>query len=291
MPADSVLATVSDALAAVVEAAAPSVVRVEARRRGNASGIAWSAEGLVLASDHTVQRDDNLRVGLPSGDVVEAELLGRDPTTDLALLRTEATLTPPDWAEADVLAVGHLALSVGRHDAAAQTALGIVTRRGGAWRTGTGGEVDAFIETDIGVYPGFSGSALVDARGRFVGLNTSHFGRRASLTLPLATLRSVAAELGAHGRVRRGYLGVVSQPVHLEGAIGLVVLEVSAKSPAEAAGLLIGDVLLGVGETRFKGAHDLVAVLARAGGETLVFQVRRGGTDIQVQVKLAERTA
>jgi S1-C subfamily serine protease len=289
VPADSALAAVSDALAAVVEAAAPSVLRVEARKRGNASGVAWRADGLVAASDHTVQRDEDLRVGLPSGDVVPAVLVGRDPTTDLALLRAEADLTPPEWAEPDALAVGALALSVGRHDGPAQTALGVVTRRAGRWRTGSGGEVDAFVETDVRVYPGFSGSALVDARGRFVGLNTSHFGRRASLALPAPTLRRVLGELEAHGRVRRGYLGVVTQPVTLGGAVGLVVLEVAEGSPAAEAGLLVGDVLTGVGDAPFRGPHDLVAALAGAGGQTRAFAVRRGGEDGTVEVDLAER--
>ncbi|MEM7788570.1 MAG: S1C family serine protease [Bacteroidota bacterium] len=292
MHADSALVAVSDALAATVEAVAPSVVRVEARRRGNASGVAWSADGLVIASDHTVQRDDDLRVGLPSGEVVPAELVGRDPSTDLALLRTEADLTPPTWAEVETVAVGHLALSVGRHDAHAQTALGVVAQRDGAWRTGTGGRVGAFVQTDIVVYPGFSGSAIVDARARVIGLGTSHIGRRAALALPAATLQRVADMLAEHGRVPRGYLGVTTQPVRLRGdgpGAGLLVLDVSEASPAEAAGVIVGDVIVGVGGETVHGTHDLMAVLVEAAGETRTLEIVRGGARQTVDVEVGAR--
>ena len=294
MPADSALAAVSDALAAVVADVGPSVVRVEARKRGNASGVAWSADGLVIASDHTVQRDDDLRVGLPSGDVVSAELVGRDPTTDLALLRTDAGLTPPTWAEPDTVSVGHLVLSVGRHNREAQTALGVVVRRGGAWRTGTGGRVDAFVQTDISVYPGFSGSAVVDARGRVVGVGTSHYGRRAALALPAHTLRRVAEALAHHGRIPRGFLGVTTQPVHARvpegGAVpGLLVSEVAEGGPAEAAGLLVGDVIVRVGDVDVAGPHDLVAALAEAADQTCEIEVVRGGARQTLPVEIGTR--
>ena len=290
MPADSALAALSDALAATVEAVAPSVVRVEARRRGNASGVAWSADGLVAASDHTVQRDDDLRVGLPSGETVGAELVGRDPTTDLALLRTDADLTPPEWADAETVAVGALALSVGRHDAEAQAALGVVERRGGPWRTGAGGRVEAFVQTGVGVYPGFSGSAVADARGRVVGLGTSHWGRRLALAIPAATLVRVLGALAEHGRVPRGYLGVTTQPVRLrEHGPGLLVLDVAEGGPAEAAGVLVGDVVVGVGGEGVAGPHDLVAVLADAAGQTRTLRVVRGGEPRDVAVEVAAR--
>ena len=291
MPADSAFAALSDALAATVEAAAPSVVRVEARKRGNASGVAWSADGLVLASDHTVQRDDDLRVGLPSGETVAAELVGRDPTTDLALLMTGAALTPPTWAEPDALAVGHLVLSVGRHDDDAQAALGVVTRRGGAWRTGAGGRVDAFVQTDVDVYPGFSGSAVVDAHGRFVGLGTSHFGRRAALVLPAPTLRRVAEALAEHGRVPRGSLGIMSQPVQVKGqtgqlGLGLLVVSVAEGGAADAAGLLVGDIVVGVGGEPITQPHDLVA---DAAGQTRTLDLVRGGERLSLDVEVGTR--
>ena len=280
MPDLSGFTAFSDGLAAAVAHVAPSVVRVEARRRGNASGVAWSADGLVLAADHTVQRDDDLRVGLPSGETVAAVLVGRDPSTDLALLRAEAELTVPEWAGSETLAVGHAALSVGRHDRETQAAWGIVSRRGGSWRTPTGGRVEAYVETEIRVYRGFSGSALVDAHGRVAGLNTSHFGRMASLAIPVETLRRVADALLAHGRVPHGFLGVATQPVRLrDGRAGLVVLDVTDGGPAEAAGVLVGDVVVGVGEVETAGPHDLVAALAGAAGQTRQVRIVRGGEE------------
>ena len=280
MPDLSAFTSFSDGLAAAVAHVAPSIVRVEARRRGNASGVAWSADGLVLASDHTVQRDDDLRVGLPSGETVAAVLVGRDPSTDLALLRAEAALTPPEWAASETLAAGHAVLSVGRHDREAQAAWGIVARRSGPWRTPAGGRVEAYVETEIRVYRGFSGSALVDAHGRVAGLNTSHFGRMASLALPVETLRRVAEALLAHGRVPHGFLGVATQPVRLrDGRAGLVVLDVTADGPAEAAGVLVGDVIVAVGEVEVGGPHDLVAALAGAAGQTRAVRIVRGGEE------------
>ena len=285
----SAFSDVSDALASLVETVAPSVVRVEARRRGNASGIAWSTDGLVLASDHTVQRDDDLRVGLPSGETVAATLVGRDPSTDLALLRTEAALTPPAWSD-DLPAVGAVVVSVGRHDRDAQTSLGVVSRRGGPWRTRAGGRVDAFVETEARVYPGFSGSAIADAHGRVAGLGTSHFGRRSALALPVATLRRVAEALAGHGHVPHGFLGVTTQPVRLrDDRGGLVVLAIAADGPAEAAGVLVGDVLVGVGEHDVAEARDLVAALAEAAGQTRAVRLVRGGEETSLDVAIGSR--
>lgn len=286
--ADTPLALFSDALAGVVSSVSASVVRVEARRRGNASGIAWSADGLVIASDHTVQRDDDLRVGLPSGETAPAELVGRDPSTDIALLRTEATLSVPTWA--DDVAVGHIVLSVGRHDDEAQTAVDVVTRRSGPWRTGLGGRVDAFVETGLRVYPGFSGSAIADARGQVVGMGTSHFGRRLALALPVATLRRVAGLLSEHGRVPHGYLGVSTQPVRLrDGGTGLLVVDVASDGPAEAAGVLVGDVLVGIGETAVAGPHDLMAALADVAGQSTAIRILRGGEPLEIMAEVATR--
>lgn len=294
-PADtpSPLAALSDALAAAVATAARSVVRVEARRRGYASGVAWSADGLVVTAHHAVQREERLRVGLPSGETVAATFVGRDPGTDLAVLRVEAALEPPQWADADALAVGHLALSVGRHGERAQASLGVVAQTGGGWRTPTGGKVDAYLRTDIGVYPGFSGSALVDARGRVAGVNTSWFHGRASLALPAATVRRVASALAAHGRVRRGWLGVATQPVRLPDAAGqptgLLVSDVEDGSPAARAGVLVGDVLLGLGEARVGDAGDLLAALSDAAGQPRPLRLWRGGQEATLQVEVGEK--
>ncbi len=296
----SILAQLSSALAATVEAVSKSIVRVEARRHGNASGIAWSAGGLVVTAHHAVQRDHDLRIGLPDGKTVEAELVGRDPTTDVALLRAPgARLDPPTWAEADSLHVGHLMLSVGRHDANAQAGLGIVSKKDDAWRTPTGGRVDAFIQTDILVYPGFSGSALVDGEGRACGMNTSWFLRRSSLALPAATLRRVVGVLLEHGHVRRGLLGVGAHPAQVPRSVrealgqhaGLLVVSVEADSPAEQAGVLVGDLIVGLDDERVQHLESLLLLLTEERiGQAVPLRVVRGGHLTTLTVTIGERT-
>lgn len=293
------LRALSDALVHAVEAAAPHIVRVEARRRGHSSGIVWSADGLIVTAHHTVQRDDDLRVGLPSGAVVHAELVGRDPSIDIAVLKADAPDLPtPSWAE-DPPSVGHLVLSVGRHDEPAQASLGIVSKTGGPWRTQLGGTIDAYVQTDIGVYPGFSGSALVGAEGQFFGMNTSWFRRRSSMLLPVATLRSAAEAILEHGRIRRGYLGVQAHPAALPQAAtdelgrdaGLLVLSIEPGSPAQTADLLVGDIIVALDGEPTPYMDDLMALLSgdRVGREVPV-QVVRGGQLTALAVTLQERS-
>jgi S1-C subfamily serine protease len=294
------LQQLSDVLAAVVDAVGRSVVRVEARRRGNASGIAWSSDGLVVTAHHAVERDTDLRIGLPDGAVVEADLVGRDPATDLALLRArDADLHPASWTATDGLRVGHLVLSVGRHDARAQAGLGIVSKLEEAWRTPAGGSVDAYVQTDIAVYPGFSGSALVGADGHIVGMNSSWLLRRLSLTLPHRTLDRVVGQLLEYGRMRRGYLGIGAYPVRLPPSAaaelaqrsGLLVISVEPESPAEAAGLLVGDLLVGLAGEPVRHLDDLLALLAEEKiGTPAPLKLIRAGQLTELAVTISERT-
>ena len=211
------LKQLSDGLADAVATAGRGIVRVEGRRRLAASGIAWSADGLIITAHHVVQRDDNVTIGLPGGDTAAADVVGRDPTTDLAVLRTNASLTPPTWVEPDQVRVGHLVLAVGRPQADLQSTLGVISALGGAWQTGAGGKVDSYLQTDVVMYPGFSGGALVGIDGGVMGLNSSALARGVSISLPAPTLRRVASALLEHGRVRRGYLGIGVQTARLPG--------------------------------------------------------------------------
>jgi len=243
----NVLQDLSDALAAAVEAMGPAVVQVEARRRLPASGVVWSSDGIIVTAHHVVRRDENISVGLSDGKTVPAALVGRDPTTDLAVLRAQtAGLTPPAWADPESLQVGHLVLALGRPSRTVQATLGIVSALGQDWRTPAGGRLDRYLQTDVVMYPGFSGGPLVDASGQVLGLNTSALLRGISLTVPGSTLRQVVETLLAHGRVRRGYLGIAAQPVRLPEAVaksigqetGLLLVRAVASSPAEKGGLL-----------------------------------------------------
>ena len=294
-----VLQNLSDALAATVEATGPCVVRVEARRRLPASGIVWSLDGLIVTAHHVVERSDKIGVGLPDGQTVPATLVGRDPTTDLAVLRAQTEgLTPTAWGDPDDLHVGHLVLALGRPGRSAQATLGIVSALGDSWRTPAGGRFDRYLQTDVVMYPGFSGGPLVDAAGQVLGLNTSALLRGISLTVPVPTLRRVIETLLAHGRVRRGYLGVGAQPVRLPAALGqqlgqetgLLLASVEPGSPAEKGGLLLGDAVVSLDGQPVRHMDDLLALLSedRVGAKVPVRFVR-GGQVQELTVSIGER--
>lgn len=293
------LQDMSDAMAAVVEAAAPSIVRVEARRRMPASGIVFSADGLIVTANHVVDRDEGIRIGLPDGSVAAASVVGRDPMTDLALLRADASgLAPAAWASGDTMRVGHLVLAMARPGRGVQSTLGVISALGDAWRTHGGGQIDAYVQTDVVMYPGYSGGPLVSASGSLLGLNTSAFLRGISLTLPSATVIRVASTLQTHGRMRRGYLGISAQPVRLPAAIaealgqeiGLLLMAVEPGSPAEDGGLLLGDTLVALDGAPVYHMDDLMALLSGDRvGKAVTARVVRGGQMADVQVTIGER--
>lgn len=293
------LRNLSDAMAGIVESAGRSVVRVEGRRRLAASGVVWSAEGVILTAHHVVHADDEIGIGLPDGNSAGARLVGRDPSTDLAVLRTDAPgLVAVERTAGQELHVGHLVLALGRPGRTAQATLGIVSALGGEWRTPAGGLVDRYLQTDVVMYPGFSGGPLVDVGGRLVGMNTSALLRGVSVSVPVPTLERVVESLLTHGRVRRGYLGVGAQPVRLPQAIaqqlgqetGLLLASVNAGGPADTAGLLLGDTLVALDGQPLRHMDDLVASL---GGERIGQEARirllRGGQIQEIGVVIGSR--
>ncbi|MEZ4517629.1 MAG: trypsin-like peptidase domain-containing protein [Chloroflexota bacterium] len=293
------LQTTSDELAALVQESSPGIVRVEGRRRAGATGIVWSADGFIITANHVVRRDSQIGVGLPDGEVVEATLIGRDQTTDVALLKIEATgLTPFTSAAESEMTVGHLVLALGRPGKTVQATLGIVSALGSSWRTGMGGEVDHYLQTDVVMYPGFSGGPLVGANGHLLGMNTSGFGQGVSLAIPSATLARVADSLQSHGKIRRGYLGVSTQRVRLPEDIqaelaqrsGLLIVDVEAESPAAEGGLTLGDTIVGISDRPVRTHDDLLAALS---GDVVdqkeMIRILRGGKLEEVAVKIGER--
>ena len=293
------LQTFSDAMAGLVETTGVSLVRVEARRRLPASGIVWSADGLIVTAHHVVKRDDEIRVGLPDGRIVEATLVGRDPTTDLALLRASATdLSAAQWVNAADLRVGHLALALGRPGHTVQATFGIISALGGEWRTPRGGQIDRYMQTDVVMYPGFSGGALVMADGRIAGINSSALARGVSLTVPTTTIQRVAKTLLAHGRMPRGYLGVGIQPVRLAEKVqeelsqetGLMVMSVEPDAPAGQAGLVQGDVIVLLDSQPTRHLDDLQTLLAGDRvGKSVPVKIVRGGQLQDVAVEISSQ--
>ena len=294
-----VLQSLSDDLVATVETAGPSVVRVEGRQRMPATGIVWSADGVIVTAHHVVTRDEDLSVGLPDGSVVNAALIGRDPSTDIAALRAEAKgLAVPSYASSDSLRVGQLGLALGRPGRTVQATLGIVSAAGGEWRTPAGGQIDRYVQTDVVMYPGFSGGPLVGAGGEVLGLNTSALVSGVSITVPAGTLQSVVAALLEHGHVRRGYLGVGSQPVRLPDALAqqldqetaLLLVTVEPDSPAAKGGLMMGDTIVAFDGEKVRHMDDLQAMLGGDRvGKASRLRIVRGGELREVTVTVGAR--
>ncbi len=295
------LVELSGELAAAVESAAQSVVRVEGRRRSASSGVAWSADGAIVASHHAVDVEESVPVGLHDGRTVPARVVGRDPGTDLAVLRAEATgLAVPRWDEGRASRVGHLVIGLSRPGRSARARLGIVSAVAGEWRTPAGGRLESYLETDIAPHPGFSGGLLLGADGSALGVTTAGLLRGAGMTVTAGSLRRVVEALLARGRMRRGWLGIGTQPValgeDLRGRLGqataLLVLSVQPESPAARAGLLLGDVLLRAGEERLTGPAALLPALDedRVGRE-LALRILRAGEERDATIVVGEREA
>lgn len=292
------LTAFSEHLAAVVAQAGERVVSVDARPRTVSSGIILRP-GIVITADHTIRRQDDIRVMLPSGEQVEAEIAGRDPGTDLAVLRAERASITEDGA-AEAIRPGDLAVAVGRAEQGLTASMGIVSTVGGAWRTWRGGLVDQFVRLDLSLYSSSSGAAVVDASGRLVGMATAGLSRTSAIAIPWATLKHIADELLAKGHVARAYLGVGLQPVplprHLRDKLqlreqrGVIVLSVEPESPAGTAGITIGDVLLQIDGRPLGDTDDVQAALG-AGDIGRIAQVSlvRGGELKLVEVRIAER--
>jgi len=296
----STLTDFSNGLAAAVEKGGAGTVLVDARKRYPASGIAYAAD-LVLTADHVVTRDEDLRVITSDGKTVSASLAGRDPGSDLALLRlAEKVLTPAKIADA-AAKVGQLVLALGRPDqSGVQASWGIITAIGGPARTGRGGLLDEYIQTETTSYPGFSGGPLVNIEGEVLGLNTSGLTHGSALTIPVKFAWRTADVLAKHGSVKRGYLGVRTQSVDIPDAArialkreqehGLLVLWLEEKGPAEQGGLLVGDILVAVSGQPIGDPDDLFAALnSDTVGKAIAVEVSRGGRPETVKVMVGER--
>jgi len=256
----------SDAVADLVEKIGKSLVRIDAGHAWSGTGISW-AEGVVVTAQHVVDRDENIELGLESG-TAPATLAGRDPTTGIAVLRTDAKIPILAFRDLDGVRVATFVVAAARPGRTVRASFGIVGAHGAdAWRTRMGGRIDRYLEPDLSMPPGFSGGALVDLEGKALGMNTRGIARRAHVTIPRITLERVTAELLAHGKVRRGYLGVGVHVVRVPAAQsggreqGVLVHAVEAGSAAEKAGILIGDVLLALDGGSIESPWDLAAAL------------------------------
>jgi S1-C subfamily serine protease len=294
------LAALSSELAAAVGRAGRSVVAVSGRERRTSSGVVWQT-GVIVTAEHTLRREEGITVTLPDGRSVAATLAGRDAGTDLAVLRADCPDVPAAERAKAAPKPGEIVLAVGRGtETGVVASMGVISAVADAWRTWRGGRLDAYVRLDLTLYPGVSGGAVTDEAGRIVGVATGALSRLAGVAIPLSTVERVTGELLSKGRVTRGYLGVGLQPVelpeHLKSrlklgeAAGLIVLNVEPAGPAEAAGVLIGDILVGLDGKPVGDTDQVQAALgADAVGRTAKASVIRGGELVELGITVGER--
>jgi len=296
------LAALSDDLASAVERAGRAVVAIYARPRIPASGVLWRPN-VVVAADHTIRREEGITVALADGRRVAATLAGRDPGTDLAVLKLDDDAgagTPAELGGDDTLKAGHIVLALGRPGTDVTASLGLVSVSSGEWRTWRGGKIDRFIRLDITVYDGFSGGPLIDTGGPIVGINSSGLARGQPVTIPNVTVRRVVEQLLTKGRVARGYVGLAMQPVRLPqelvsalglpGRTGLMLLSVEANGPGAAAGVMLGDILVEFGGHAVQDPVDLLAALGpESVGHAVRARVVRAGAVRNLDITVRER--
>ncbi len=256
-----------------------------------------------MTSENTLQREEDLRVTLPDGRTVEASLAGSDAGTDIAVLRIDSATAALPLTPAANLKPGRIVLSLGRsRDSGVNAAMGIMSAVSGEWRPWRGGRLEAYLRLDLTLLPASAGGPVITTSGEFVGMATPALSRMAPLAVPASTISRIVDDLLSKGRVSRGYLGVGLQPVrlpeHLKQSLGhsansaVIVLSVEPGSPAEIAGLAIGDVLLSIGGHGLRSVEDLQSALdGRLIGQTVKLKMARGGQPSEMDIAVTERGA
>jgi len=300
--AASELTRFSEQISAAAAQAGASVVTVHARRRIPSSGIYWR-DGVVVTVDHAIQHEQGITVLSSGGKSIEAKLAGRNPATDLAILKTEGSDgSLSQFGDPTPVKLGHLVLALGRtRQGNLVASSGIIGGLSGESRTWRGGRLDQSIRLDLELYPGFSGGPLVNVEGKILGVNTSGLGGGRPMAIPSATVNRTVDQLLAKGYVPRPYLGAALQPVQIPesarsslkpNAGGLIVLHVETGGPAEVAGIVLGDVIVELEGKPVPHTYEIRSALASSKvGDILKLKLLRAGTPVEVSVNLAERPA
>lgn len=285
----------SHALAGAVERAAASVLAVHGRARLASTGVHWRA-GLIVTASHTVESDREVTLTAPDGRTLPAQVAGRDPGLDIAILRAEVDGMPTaEIADDHDVRIGHLVLAVGAGPRASAGIVSALDVRGG--RRAAASEI---LAVDLTLYPGFSGGPVVDVLGRVIGIATSGVSRHLQCAIRATAVNRLAEHVVRGGKIPRPYLGVGTQPVvvpdHLRERLGLgqrtavIVVNVSPASPAAAAGLVIGDVILSIAGHPITEPADLIAALTPDRvGTAVTLRLLRGGEPRELQVTVGER--
>jgi S1-C subfamily serine protease len=297
MAVESVLTSISNALADVVQAASESVVQVHGRRRP-ASGIVY-ANGVVATLARNLGREDRLQVRQPDGTAFDAELAGWDPATSLAVLRVAGLTAPPFKPDAVAPRVGHLGVAIARSWSNAVTAsAGTVAVIGGPLATGRRRAIEQVIRTTAPMHDGFAGGAFVGTEGALIGVTTAVSIRGLGVVIPAAIAWNTIASVLEHGTAKRAYLGIAGQPASLAESqqrgearpSALLVVGVTPGSPAAEAGVLVGDLLLDFDGQMVRSPDDLLGLLGTERvGRAVPIRMLRGATPVSLTVTPAER--
>lgn len=302
----------SRAVITVVDAVGPAVVGITMRRTANAhspelqgagSGVIIAPDGYILTNDHVVQGADAISVTLQTGESFAAMPVGTDPATDLAVLRADGTGFPyATLGNSAALKAGQLVIAIGNPLGFQSTvSTGVVSATGRALRSSEGRLIENIVQHTAPLNPGNSGGPLVDSRGRVVGINTAIIvtAQGIGFAIPADTARWVVSQLLTHGRVRRGYLGLIAQQLplerrlarfhHLQGVTGIEVVSVDPQGPAAAAGIRVGDLIVRVNEHAVASVDDIHHILAEWPiGTPLPVVIIRGEERVEVSVAPAE---
>ncbi len=281
----------------IIETTSKFIVLVQGRR-APASGVVWR-NNLIVTAAHSLPRADELQVQIPSGDLIRATVAGRDPSTDIALLKTDTDLQPAEATAGAKVKAGQLAVSIGRARGGRLLAvLSMVSGTDDSYKNWTGGTFDQFIRLDTMPYPGFSGSALVNAGGKIIGMNTAVFSRHFGLTVPASNIESLVKRLSEKGSIGRPYLGLMMQPVRLpenlrteaKVDIGLLIVGTEKESPVERAGLFTGDIVVGLDEKTVNSTEEIHGFLSiESIGKDVKLKFLRGGKLQMANVKIGQR--
>ncbi len=297
----SQLAEFSGEIAKLVDRVSRSVVAVHGRRRTHSSGVQWR-KGLVVTAEHALRRDEDITVTVPDGQTHQANLVGRDPGTDLALLKVEGIALPEADAGSNTQPrTGDLSFVIGRSpNSGPNISMGVISAVSGPWRTWRGGQLDLYIRLGAEVFAGSSGGAVIDHRGGLVGIATSALSRVAGLAIPTSNVNRVCDLLLSKGAVPRPFLGVGLQAIpipesfrqrlSLKNPSGMMILTVDEGGPAGTAGLLVGDILYRIDGTDMEEIDDLQSYLTvEKIGTRVEAHIIRGGEARKFVIVVGER--
>ncbi|RWL43990.1 MAG: serine protease [Mesorhizobium sp.] len=283
------LSAFSDAIADVAATAAPAVASFVTHHHRTASAFHWR-DGYFVTAEEAVEAGEEIELTLASGETAKAELVGRDPSTGVALLKpASASAGLPQLTQAGAVRPGHLAIAVGNSYGASLAVFGTVGEVGPAWRSMRGGTIDRRINLAINTGGRFEGGPVLDAKGGLVGMLL--FGpRRRALVMPYETIERAVATLREKGHVARGYLGAGLHPIRNGDTKGAMVMNLDDNGPAKAAGLHVGDIVVAWNGEAVHGPRELIRKLGPdSAGTTVTLGVSSGGAERDVSIVIGEK--